>query len=51
MEEEEDRLKQLQTEWNDNIDPVIEGNNGSYKLLKNKFLGRGGFGIVFLALR
>ena len=48
MMNEENPLKK---EWNDNIEPVIEGKNGSYKLVKDKFLGRGGFGIVFVALR
>jgi hypothetical protein len=41
----------LKNEWIDSTEQAIDGKNGSYKLIKSKFLGRGGFGIVFVALR
>jgi serine/threonine protein kinase len=41
----------LQAEYENSVERTIVGNNGEYRLRRSKFLGRGGFGIVFAAIR
>lgn len=48
---DEVRLKQLEKQWDELTDRVIQGKISQYRINKNVFLGRGGFGIVYAGIR
>jgi hypothetical protein len=48
---DEVRLKQMEKQWGELPDRVIQGKLSQYRINKNIFLGRGGFGIVYAGIR
>ena len=46
-----EQQKNLAQKWLENTENVIKGNKGDYKIDKSQFVGKGGFGIVYVALR
>ena len=41
----------LEQKWKDSKSEIIKGKKGEYKIEPDHFLGRGGFGIVYVAIR